>query len=460
MIGKQIKGTYFRGVLKYLHEKENSFLIGGNMVGKTPKVLAAEFQVAQQLNPRLNKAVYHASLSLPPHETLDDVQWQELGREYLEGMGFAGSQYVIYRHRDTDHDHIHIVASRIRITDGTTVSDSWDYVRSEKLIRSLEKKYELTPTMASTLKQQRGQTRGERKLIERTGETSIREKLQSVLEEETSDTRNMTELLKSLKHRGIDARVSYTRTGKVKGISYGFEGIAISGTHLGKAYTFPGLQKYKAVTYHQEMDGALKAISATEPVTPNRDKLTLLNEIKPETADEFHSSLIGSGESVVGEENHSCDDSPLPTPYNPSLADKRTNAPQTTELEAPKKEKPTQASQSQQKEREIELQKKFYRSQYELMKIRVQQKVNKGTSNEEIDVEIGRRMIQSLTEEPEILKILTQSDQIYQLKEELPPEQYRKEACSYVEKIYLKAWSKIQELKKEKERELSLEMEL
>ena len=57
MIGKQIKGTYFRGVLKYLHEKENSFLIGGNMVGKTPKVLAAEFQVAQQLNPRLRSEV-------------------------------------------------------------------------------------------------------------------------------------------------------------------------------------------------------------------------------------------------------------------------------------------------------------------------------------------------------------------------------------------------------------------
>jgi hypothetical protein len=145
MIGKQVKGQSFRGVLNYLHHKEQAQLIGGNMVGQTPRTLAAEFGVARALNPQLTKAVYHASLSLPKEEQLDAERWNAIATDYMNGMGFQDSQYVVYRHGDRDHDHIHIVASRIRITDGTTVSDSWDYPRSEKLIRALEKQYDLTP---------------------------------------------------------------------------------------------------------------------------------------------------------------------------------------------------------------------------------------------------------------------------------------------------------------------------
>jgi hypothetical protein len=59
MIGKQVKGTSFRGVLNYLHHKEGAEQIGGNMVGHDPRSLAAEFRVSRELNPRLNKAVYH-----------------------------------------------------------------------------------------------------------------------------------------------------------------------------------------------------------------------------------------------------------------------------------------------------------------------------------------------------------------------------------------------------------------
>ena len=61
MIAKQIKGKSFRGVLNYLHEKEGSRLIAGNMGGKTPQTLSAEFAISRQLNPRLAKAVYHSS---------------------------------------------------------------------------------------------------------------------------------------------------------------------------------------------------------------------------------------------------------------------------------------------------------------------------------------------------------------------------------------------------------------
>ena len=188
-------------------------------------------------------------MSLPKEEHLDDETWNAIASDYLEGMEFVGSQYVVYRHSDRDHDHVHIVASRIRITDGTTVSDSWDYVRSEQLIRELEQEYELTPTISSNEKYQRGKTSGEIKLIERTGTESVREKLQQIIDQETEKAVAMPELINRLKDRGIDAKITVTRTGKIKGISYRLDGVATSGTHLGKAYTFGGLQKYKRVSY-------------------------------------------------------------------------------------------------------------------------------------------------------------------------------------------------------------------
>ena len=267
MIGKQIKGKSFRGVLDYLHSKQESRLIAGNMGGKTPRTLSAEFAVSRQLNPRLAKAVYHSSLSLPKTEHLDDEQWSAIADDYLSGMEFNDSQYVVYRHSDKDHDHVHIVASRIRITDGTTVNDSWDYVRSEKLIRELENKYELTPTVSSNQKQQRGHTTGEMRLIERTGTQSIRTKLQQTIDTETSEPITMPELIVRLKDQGIDAKISFTRTGKIRGISYKYDGVATSGTHLGQAYTFPGLQKHRQIGYDHNLHHIeLVKASESEPV--------------------------------------------------------------------------------------------------------------------------------------------------------------------------------------------------
>jgi len=282
MIGKQVKGKSFRGVLNYLHDREHSRIIGGNMAGDTPRVMSAEFAVARRLNPQLEKAVYHSSLSLPKDEHLDDETWNAIASEYLAGMEFVGSQYVVYRHSDRDHDHVHIVASRIRITDGTTVSDSWDYVRSEQLIRELEQEYELTPTVSSNQKLDRGKTSGEMKLIERTGTESVREKLQQIIDRETEKAIAMPKLIDRLKDRGVDAKVTVTRTGKIKGISYRLDGVATSGTHLGKAYTFGGLQKYKRVSYDDSKDRSeLIKASERKPITAA--------EIEPEKQLELNS---------------------------------------------------------------------------------------------------------------------------------------------------------------------------
>jgi hypothetical protein len=175
-------------------------------------------------------------------------------RKYLQAMGFNMNQYAVVRHTDRDHDHAHIVASRVRL-DGTTVSDSWDYHRSEAAIRQLEQEYGLRSLHSSQTKDSCSPKTGEQRLLARTGEESIRVQLQRSLDQVTQTPLTMPQLVKQLQQKGISVRISYCSTGEAKGISYELNGVAFSGTHLGKAYTFTDLQKYRRLEYIKERDG-------------------------------------------------------------------------------------------------------------------------------------------------------------------------------------------------------------
>jgi len=141
-----IKGTGFRGVLDYLlNGTKNSApnrgqIIVSNMAGTTPRQLSSEFGTLRKMRPALCKAVAHMSISLSPEDrNLTDAEFSQIATEYLNDMGFANCPYVAVRHNDTEHQHIHLVASRIDFN-GACVSDSNDYRRGEAVMRNLEKK--------------------------------------------------------------------------------------------------------------------------------------------------------------------------------------------------------------------------------------------------------------------------------------------------------------------------------
>ena len=125
MIAKAVKGKGFRGALDYDLSKEHGRILETNMAGVSPRELAAEFGEIRRLRPNLGKAVLHVSLSAALGENLSDSQWRQIGQRYLDGMGLDQNQYLITRHTDTEHEHIHILASRIRF-DGSVTSDSQD----------------------------------------------------------------------------------------------------------------------------------------------------------------------------------------------------------------------------------------------------------------------------------------------------------------------------------------------
>jgi hypothetical protein len=156
MIGKIVKGTSFRSALSYLVSGKTptsgrrGVIIGSNMAGNTPRQLASEFGAFRKLRPTLGKAVLHVSLSPSPQDRrLTDAEFADIGQQYLDGMGFGDCPFVIVRHDDTDHQHIHLLASRIT-TSGEVVSDKQDFKRSEALIHKLETAFGLAAVASST----------------------------------------------------------------------------------------------------------------------------------------------------------------------------------------------------------------------------------------------------------------------------------------------------------------------
>jgi hypothetical protein len=263
MIGFQIKGTGFRGCLNYVLGKKDAALIGGTMCGQTPEQLAAEFAIARQLRPNLKVAVFHATLSVDSTEKLEDSEkndqrWLAIAANYMKAMEFDNNQYAVVKHSDTEHDHIHIVASRICL-DGGVVDDSWDYYKSQETIRQLERNYNLETVTPSWETDKRAQTTGEHRQLKSKGNKSVRVQLQDLIDEVTQDNPSMPEFVERLQRQGVEVQVGLTRTGigLSKGISYNLDGVALSGTQLGKAYTFCGLQKHRGVSYDKGRDNAL-----------------------------------------------------------------------------------------------------------------------------------------------------------------------------------------------------------
>ncbi|MDO6435392.1 relaxase/mobilization nuclease domain-containing protein [Flavitalea sp. BT771] len=110
--------------------------------------LAQQFREVIRLRRDISEPVMHLSLSLPPGEQVARSKLVQLGKECATHMDFEKHQYVVIQHKDTFHQHIHVVANRIGF-DRHATSNSFslrrliDYCRQAELRHGLRQ--ELSP---------------------------------------------------------------------------------------------------------------------------------------------------------------------------------------------------------------------------------------------------------------------------------------------------------------------------
>lgn len=249
MIAKVIKGKGFRGVLEYCLRQEKGFLLETNMAGSSPRELAKELGEIRKLRPNLSGAVSHVSIALSVGESLSDNQWREVAQKYLAHMGFTNNQFVAVRHTDRDHQHMHIIINRVTM-DGTVVSDSHNYKRQEKLMRELEKELSLKQVTPSRETGRKALTKGEVEHAVRTGEPSARMKLQNLIDSTLQRIKIWELFSAALAGHGVEVRLNKASTGRVSGISFAVDGVALKGSDLGKAYSWNSLLQ-RGLEYEQ-----------------------------------------------------------------------------------------------------------------------------------------------------------------------------------------------------------------
>jgi hypothetical protein len=253
MIAKAIKGKGFRGALEYDLSKEQGRVIDTNMEGVGPRELAREFGAIRKLRPNLSRAVLHVSLSAAPGETLTDDQWREIGQRYLHGMGLDANQYLITRHLDTEHEHVHLLVNRVRF-DGEVTSDSHDYRRHEILMRAIERDFSLQPVRPSIEAERHAATKGEIEQGLRTGIASTRQRLQQLCDGVATTSRTYTDYAERLETAGVElVPVTQLDGAKLSGLSYRLDGVMMKGSDLGKGYSPAGLAK-RGISYEKNRD--------------------------------------------------------------------------------------------------------------------------------------------------------------------------------------------------------------
>jgi hypothetical protein len=106
-----------------------------------------QFNEVRQLNLNLSKPVMHISLSLAPEDKIEKGKMNQMVEECAEKMGFQNNQYVAVYHKDTNHQHLHIVVNRVGF-DGKTLSDSHNFGKIAAYCRKMELKYQLKQVLS------------------------------------------------------------------------------------------------------------------------------------------------------------------------------------------------------------------------------------------------------------------------------------------------------------------------
>lgn len=250
MISNIEKGNGFRGCLDY---NEKGTLIGGNMAGQNARELSEEFGAVRSLNQNCTRPVFHASLSAAPGEKLTDQEWNQAADSYMSKMGFTDNQYAVFRHTDTQNEHIHIVANRIRTNDLTVVHDSIDRYKSVEACREIEKEQGLKSGAKREDEDEGGGSGEGSGSGEGGGGSGYCAGLKRGINKSIKDCHgDKSQFVDACKKNGIDAKLNIQSTGRVAGVSYSQPGgKEIKGSDLGHGYKWQGVEK-RIASEHQK----------------------------------------------------------------------------------------------------------------------------------------------------------------------------------------------------------------
>ena len=253
MMAKIVKGKSFKGVINYVLDKtkQTELLTAEGVRYKSRESIIRSFVTQAGLNPKVSKTVGHISLdfSAQDKDKLTNAKMVQIAKEYMEKMGITDTQYIIGRHHDKEHPHIHIVFNRID-NNGKAISDKNDRYRSEKICKELTEKYGLYFAQ--------GKENVKRHRLKEPDKTKY--EIYDALKATVPKCKNWKELTDALKKQDITMNFKYKgNTNEIQGVRFEKNGYVFNGSKIDRQFSYSKIdfllkqnEKMQGVHFQQE----------------------------------------------------------------------------------------------------------------------------------------------------------------------------------------------------------------
>ena len=238
MIGDLKKRESFARVVNYVNNPKKARLIDSRDVRLDNNATIArsmQGQADDKPGRKLKNPVYHISLDFAHEDAprLTDDLMVEIAREYMRHMDITNTQYIVCRHTDREHPHLHIVANRVD-NDGNAISASNDRVRNVKICKALTREYGLHFSKGK-MNVKRDRLRGKDK---------VKYQIYDAIKAALPRCNSWSDLCDKLAKQGIGVNFKYNRNeGKILGVSFTKNEISFSGSRIDRSMSFYKLDK-------------------------------------------------------------------------------------------------------------------------------------------------------------------------------------------------------------------------
>ena len=148
-------------------------------------------------------------------------------------MKITDTHYIIVRHQDREHPHVHIVFNRID-NNGKTISDRNDMYRNEQVCKKLKTKHGLYFAGGKEQVKQHRLKEPDKSKYE----------IYTAVKNEIGKFKNWRQLQERLAEKGITVRFKYKgQTGEIQGVSFSKGEYTFKGSEIDRNFSFSKLDK-------------------------------------------------------------------------------------------------------------------------------------------------------------------------------------------------------------------------
>ena len=252
MIAFANTGVRFKGAISYVlkeHEKNLTIekmpeIIEVNKIWGTSAQMAKQMHFISELNTKSSRPVLHVAFSFHKEEKLSREKQLEAIHLALKEIAFDRdkNQYILVKHNDTDIEHYHLVINKVNEI-GDNLSTGFIKNRLQVACDKVEKQMGLRYTKGRTVVYDAENNKGysyvkkevpkNKKFIEKTANISdTKQYIHDQLKEVLCYLKEINDLEKELKKRGIECKTTYNKNG-LSGISFHYNNQAYKGSLIG-----------------------------------------------------------------------------------------------------------------------------------------------------------------------------------------------------------------------------------